>query len=46
MPTKRKQVKKKPVRHTQATDECDGFDGQWTKLYGKPFRWSGRKTPA
>ena len=46
MRTKRKQVKKKPVRHTQATDECDGFDGQWTKMYGKPFRWSKRKVPA
>jgi hypothetical protein len=26
--------------------ESDGFDGQFTKMYGKPFRWSGRKTPA
>lgn len=23
--------------------DCDGFDGQFTKMYGKPFKWSGRK---
>lgn len=30
-------TKKKPV--------CDGFDGQFTKMYGKPFRWSKRTEP-
>lgn len=44
---KRKSVKKNLVRDTRDAAECvDGFDGQWTKMYGKPFRWSGRKTPA
>ena len=44
--SKRKNVKRNKVRETPATAESDGFDGQWTKMYGKPFRWSGRKTPA
>ena len=44
--SKRKNVKRNPVRDTRATAESDGFDGQMTKVYGKPFRWSKRKTPA
>jgi hypothetical protein len=43
--SKRKSVKKNPVRETPATEDCDGFDGQMTKVYGKPFRWSGRTVP-
>lgn len=38
-PARKPKSKSKPV-------VCDGFDGQFTKMYGKPFVWSGRKTPA
>ena len=43
--SKRKSVKKNRVSDTPATAESDGFDGQMTKVYGKPFRWSGRTVP-
>lgn len=37
----------KPARKPRSKPViCDGFDGQFTKMYGKPFRWSGRKTPS
>ena len=42
------EVSSDPVNEGQVLVEfeSDGFDGQFTKVYGKPFRWSGRKTPA